>query len=264
MRSRRLRRGAALHRHRRELSRSRALRTFRVLPSAGRCVCRGWRRRVPSQRSLPAVRGVRRRGAALRGGARRRLRGVALLRTARAVHGRGRKMRGVGRGLPWPRRVPRAWTVRAPKGAVRRRNGRRLRPEPPLRKARRVPARRGSLRRARRPLTVSSHRGQGRRVEATRAPLRPWLARPPGAALVPSCEVPRLTAWLVLALLVGLSPAAQAEVTITPAARAAFKEGVALLRDRDGPGTPRPTRSSSSPTRSRLRPRSWATSACAR
>lgn len=60
------------------------------------------------------------------------------------------------------------------------------------------------------------------------------LARPPAVALVPSDDVRRLTAWLILALLLGLSPAAQAEVTITPAARAAFKEGVALLRDRDG------------------------------
>lgn len=44
----------------------------------------------------------------------------------------------------------------------------------------------------------------------------------------------RTIAWLVLALLVGLPSVARAEVTITPAARAAFKEGVALLRDRDG------------------------------
>ena len=43
-----------------------------------------------------------------------------------------------------------------------------------------------------------------------------------------------MTACLWLALLLGVSGTVRAEVTITPEARAAFKKGVALLRDRDG------------------------------
>ena len=64
------------------------------------------------------------------------------------------------------------------------------------------------------------------------------LARPPGPAPVPSGDVlfrlRTISVCLVLALLVGVPTVARAEVTITPAAREAFKKGVGLLRDKDG------------------------------